>query len=688
MIFGSSNPVVDIGIAMTLQDRFSGPAGEALSSWNKILAEMNTYSAGMKQALGNSIASSVSILKSMYGAFEYSATIEKNAFLSNKMINDGADHQKQLLDLAKEINVRNPLNLYDITSGEKFMAMAGMTYEQIKNSIEPAAQLAAIFNHELGGKGGTADLMTNIMATFNKAPEEAKEVADILGVGVTSANMGLDDLAQTIKYMGASAKMAGLDLKEVVTIAGVLGNRGVQGSMAGTNAGQALLQLMMGVSGAHKKSSEALKRLGLGRDDLMDANGNLLKIDQVLTKVAEKIKGLGGVDTSGILHDIFGTRGTRALEPLLKDLLSADSQYKNILNKISNSSGWAESTMTEYNETPQGTIDRMKSAFENMVVNLGVAYKTFFQPVISTLANVFVSISKFLDGDFGRWAAGLAAISVTIGLIRNAFRFISLHIKFMTGGLAGSATASNTMQSGLAGARVQAAGITAEMRMQTILMARMALMANAAAGGGGRMAAFFGSNVRMGMAGSGPNRAPALFRKDKKTGRWVQVDKPLAERYFSMYLGGGSGIRSGNSSGAGGSGIIASSQQSNVLARSLSRMFGSSVGGVLGRTVVPVLGGISSVLGSMLGGPIGMAAGVIISVLPLLLNRDDNKKHEDDIEVKRKADLDRITKALREGKPTTVSVNINGRPVGNYQDGDKVEIDWGNESDNYGLTTY
>ena len=155
--------LVDVGIALTLQDRFSNPANKALSNWRSLINDMQTFSQGMSMGYSKIFDSSLDTTKNLYRAFEYSAKVQKNTFLTNKMINDGSDHQADLLKQAQDINLKNPLKAMDITSGQKFMAMAGMGYEQISKATEPAAQLAAIFDMEMGGKGGTADLMTNIM---------------------------------------------------------------------------------------------------------------------------------------------------------------------------------------------------------------------------------------------------------------------------------------------------------------------------------------------------------------------------------------------------------------------------------------------------------------------------------------------------------------------------------------------
>ena len=54
----------------------------------------------------------------------------------------------------------------DIASGMKYLAMAGNDANQIQEMISGAAMMANAAGMELGGKGGTADLLTNIMRTL------------------------------------------------------------------------------------------------------------------------------------------------------------------------------------------------------------------------------------------------------------------------------------------------------------------------------------------------------------------------------------------------------------------------------------------------------------------------------------------------------------------------------------------
>ena len=195
MAFTGTNSMVQVGVSMVLQDRFTQEAGKISGSFKGMMNEINDWNRGINMAIGYSFDAGRAMIGGMYDAYKYSAGVSKEILLAAKMSGATTKQQNEMFRLAQEINSRNPLTALDIASGERFMAMAGNAPDQIKKMIEPAAQLAAIFGMNLGGKGGVADLMTNIMATFNIPGTQATDVVDKLGIATTSTNMSLNDLA-------------------------------------------------------------------------------------------------------------------------------------------------------------------------------------------------------------------------------------------------------------------------------------------------------------------------------------------------------------------------------------------------------------------------------------------------------------------------------------------------------------
>lgn len=675
--FNSSGGLVNVGISMTLQDHFTGPAGNILSSWNRMMQNMNTFQRGLKSAYEDSINQTWGLLREMGNLAAYSTEIENNTFMTSKIIDGTLGHQESMLKLAKEVNLRNPLRLADITSGQKFMAMAGMTAEQIENATEPAAQLAAVFNMDMGGKGGTADLMTNIMATFHKEASQAAEVANILSVATTSANMSMNDLAQSIKYSGATARNVGMDVAELAAFIGVLGDRGIQGSMAGTNLAQAINQLVKGMS----KSPDILKSIGLSPADLKDAEGNLLPMYEVFQKIAAATKGLNSADMQTTMFNLFGQRGMRAAVPILDDINSGANKYLTILKNINSQPGWLENTTQEFMKGP-GWIAQLTSAFDNLKETLGSTFKEVLRPLAqNVLIPIIKGITWLAGSGMGKWAAQAFMVLTTFKLIRLFLGYSATFIRGMTTGLISASTSSRSLSMGLGTSKANAASLAIYLERCAMTMNRMAYMQMVQSGAisaRGYMPIGGGYAYRVDSRGRGyyVNQATRQRVPDRQAlgltplgmgGAWTGRGgyAPPTTRFGRMRDTMSSPIFQGVRRRLGATGTSAT-------ARTVTKgIFGMTrgivaIGGVLGRTL------------GFLGGPWGMGISLALTFVPKIFSWLYDKKSKEptpeELQAKEDARVAAIQKALREGKSATISINLNGQNIGTYGNGGTANV--------------
>ena len=697
--FNSSGGLVNVGISMTLQDHFTGPAGNILSSWNSMMQNMNTFQRGLKSAYEDSINQTWGLLREMGNLAAYSTEIENNTFMTSKIIDGTLGHQESMLKLAKEVNLRNPLRLADITSGQKFMAMAGMTAEQIENATEPAAQLAAVFNMDMGGKGGTADLMTNIMATFHKEASQAAEVANILSVATTSANMNMNDLAQSIKYSGATARNVGMDVNELAAFIVVLVDRGIQGSMAGTNLAQAINQLVKGMS----KSPDILKSIGLSPADLKDAEGNLLPMYEVFQKIAAATKGLNSADRQTAMFNLFGQRGMRAAVPILDDINSGANKYLTILRNINSQPGWLENTTQEFMKGP-GWIAQLTSAFDNLKETLGSTFKEVLRPLAqSVLIPIIKGITWLAGSGMGKWAAGAFMILTTFKLIRLFLGYSATFIRGMTTGLITASTSSRSLSMGLGTSKANAASLAIYLDRCAMTIYRMnrmnrkdymQMVKSGAISARGYMPIGGGYAYRVDSRGRGyyvnqstRQRVPArealgLTPLDMVGGWTIGGYAPPTTRFGKIRDTMASPIFQGLRSRFNATG-------NSAVARKVTRgIFGmtrgiGAIGGVLGRTF------------GILAGPWGMGISLALTFVPKIFDWIKGSKEKElspeELQAKEDARVAAIQKALREGKSATISINLNGQNIGTYGNGGTANVNMpGGYSgfDDYGMEFY
>ena len=432
MAFTSGSPSagqLEIGIALVLQDRFSNQAREASSvirglhrdAKNAVQANLTAVQsyANMASGVANSIVSTLT------------TTIETGVDFIDVMTTVGAisgateNQMSGLSETAQTLGLRTMFMSRDIASGMKYLAMAGNDANQIQEMISGAAMMANATGMELGGKGGAADLLTNIMRTFKL---EGQQAADIVGDQLTkaalSSNVSMTDLAEAIKYSAASMVTLKQQLPQVAAMIGVLGNSGIQGSMAGTSIRNMADYLTQSITNPNFKGAKALAKLGLGKQDFVDANGELQDFAVILEKIGTATQGLSTVDQNAVFKSIFGVRGMRAAVAIMRDT----EGYFDLLNKIqNNSAGFAEEVVRKRMETLAGKIDMVQSATENLMTTFSKALDK--NPIVmGFLDMVGWAISQLRDlmaTPFGPWIAGfsaIAAVGLKIGSIWMGLR--------------------------------------------------------------------------------------------------------------------------------------------------------------------------------------------------------------------------------------------------------------------------
>lgn len=425
---------LEIGIALVLQDRFSNQAREASSQIKRLHNEAKmAVTANLQSAKsmadtvmgwsGRALGGISSMLQEGAGFVDTMTTV--------KAITAATDTQmKGLSETAQSLGIATMFDSKEIASGMQYLAMAGNTAEEIQQMIGGAAYVAGATNMALGGKGGTADLITNVMSTFQIEAAGAATVGDQLAKAALSSNMSMVDLAEAVKYAGADMVNLKRSLPEVAALAGVLGNAGIQGSMAGTAMSNMARYLNKSLVQPSYKGGKALAALGLSIKDFTDSNGDLIDLSSAIGKIVGGMKGLSSMEVAQVFNDIFGVRGNRAATALARSL----PEYKSLLNKILyKSDGYAKSIVEQRMETIAGGIDQMKSALENLRTTFTTAIAPVVTPIFKGIARIFEGIRNiFALPGIGKAIASFVTFGTTIIFITAAVTKLKAAWKLLT----------------------------------------------------------------------------------------------------------------------------------------------------------------------------------------------------------------------------------------------------------------
>lgn len=409
---------LEIGIALVLQDRFSNQAKDASAAIKRLHNEA-------KMAVTANLQTAEGILGGIYDGFVGVASGIKNTVLQgaefidtmttvSAITNSTKEELEMLSETAQSLGLETMFGSQDIASGMKYLAMAGNTVEQVNDMIKGAAYVANATGMELGGKGGAADLITNVMKTFKIEGTGASElIGDQLTKATLSANISMTDLAESIKYSAADMVILKKELPEVAAMIGTLGNAGIQGSMAGTSLGN-MARYLIKAFNPKTDAYSFLQKMGLSQQDFVDAKGDLIDFGDIMEKISKGVERLPSTDRSKAIGAIFGIRGQRAANAIMNDL----EGYRNLLDQIqNNSAGFAKSIVDKRMNTLAGSIDKVSSAWENLKVSFVEQIAPTLMPILNTVSSIIEAVREFVSTPFGSVASQIFLISTFVGLV-------------------------------------------------------------------------------------------------------------------------------------------------------------------------------------------------------------------------------------------------------------------------------
>lgn len=332
--------IVKIGADATQYEKHMGKIERSL---NKMGGQLQAVGGKLSAGLTAPLAALGTASLTMAGNFEQG--MNKVAAISGAA---GGKFQ-QLREQAKELGRTTQFSATEAADAMGFLAMAGFKADEILGAMPGTLQLAAAAQMDLGR---AADIVTNILTGYGLEVEQLSHANDVLVKAMTSANVDLEMLGESMKYVGPVASGMGLQFEEVAAAVGLLGNAGIQGSMAGT----ALRGAISALVNPTKKAADMMASLGI---KALDSSGKMLPLDSIVRQLEES-----GASAADIMA-LFGQRAGPAMVALVDQ--GADS-LANLTAELETSGGVAESIAKTQMQGFKGSVIELKSAFEGLMI--------------------------------------------------------------------------------------------------------------------------------------------------------------------------------------------------------------------------------------------------------------------------------------------------------------------------------
>jgi TP901 family phage tail tape measure protein len=290
------------------------------------------------------------------------------------------------------------------------LAKGGLSVRQSMAAAKGTLQLAAAGEVEVGD---AATISARALNAFGLSGDQAGRVADVLANAANASTGEISDFALGLQQSSASANAAGLSIEDTTTALGLLANKGIAGSDAGTSFKTMLARLVPST----KKASDEMRLLGVR---YKDADGNLLPLREQVAQYTQALGRLKPAARQQAINTLFGSDASRAANIILG---AGVKKYDEMHRAISRQ-GAAAQIAAAKQKGLAGAMDGLKSAVETVQIQIGTA----LAPVITKylkVASAWLGNSKNQKTILNSLNATIATVAASLRILRSIFRTLS-----------------------------------------------------------------------------------------------------------------------------------------------------------------------------------------------------------------------------------------------------------------------
>ena len=404
--------VFNVFATLSLVDMLSGP----LDRIKRAMKGVDLTTAGLGTRMGNlalAMAPAALAAGALLGVF--GACVSVAAGFEDQMAKVGAvsrassEEMAALEKAARDLGATTQFTAVQVGQAEQYLAMAGFSAKENIAALPGVLNLAAATATDLGR---AADISSDILSAFGMQAEEMTRVADTLALTCATANVNMELLGDTMKYVAPVARMAGLSLEETAAMAGLLGNVGIKGSQAGTTL-KAMLNKMAAPT---KEAQELFQKLGV---TVKDSAGNLRSPVAVLGEMAVGLKTMGTAEQIAAMKMIVGEEAISGFSELIKqEGIGAIAEYA---RQLEAGGGSAAEMAARMNDTLAGSLRGMGSAWESLQITIGKLFLPVVRAVVDALTGLLRLLDKAAQSKVGAAVLKMAAALATGVVAVTAF---------------------------------------------------------------------------------------------------------------------------------------------------------------------------------------------------------------------------------------------------------------------------
>nr|DAO40146.1 MAG TPA: minor tail protein [Caudoviricetes sp.] len=275
----------------------------------------------------------------------------------------------------------------------EYMALAGWSVGDSVKALPSVLKLSEATNLDLAR---TSDLVTDSMSATGEVIGEngtnLQRFLDVATMANNKSNQTAEQLMEAWIQTGGVFKGLKVDIEDSATALGVLANRGIKGSEAGTALNAIMINLTTGAGQAGK----AMQKLGVSAFE----NGKFKGLKQTLTEVRDKLSGLTEEEQNYYKARIGGKHHIDAFTHLLNGL-DAVKDGKNEWDGLNESLRNANGSLQQMAATKMDNLWGDTKILQSAMQDLGIKASDAINIPLRDGAKAFTNMVYASDGFIG-----------------------------------------------------------------------------------------------------------------------------------------------------------------------------------------------------------------------------------------------------------------------------------------------
>ena len=241
--------------------------------------------------------------------------------------------------------------------------------------------------------------------------KNTQRVTDTLTYVSNATAAGFQDLGEAMTYVGPTAHSANISLEQTAAALGIMSNRGIEGSVAGTALRGALTRLMK----PSKQNAAAFKEMGINVEDFKKGT---LTLPGIIDKIKKNTAGWTDEQRASAIATAFGTEAQAGMNALIA---AGGDELREYTEGAKKASGTTKKIADQLNNTEKAKLERFKQSVHVLAIEIGQKLLPALTPTIEKASDWIDAFSK-MDSSTqqmivktGLFAAAIGPMSMLIG---------------------------------------------------------------------------------------------------------------------------------------------------------------------------------------------------------------------------------------------------------------------------------